>query len=116
MEQRCSIRNSIQHSVVVDCPGLGLTPANIYDISLVGMFIQTDGLKFPLEALVFVVFDPSPGTQRDGFGLEAMVVRHTPSGVGLMFLEMETKIVRALRLMWSSTPAFAPALPAQHLV
>lgn len=100
MEQRCNKRNVIQHSAVVDCPGVGLTPANICDVSLGGMFVQTDGLKFPLEAQVFVAFDSSP-TQHSGSGLEAMVVRHTPSGVGLMFLDPETRIVHALRFVRS---------------
>jgi c-di-GMP-binding flagellar brake protein YcgR len=115
-EHRCSKRHSIQFSVAVDSPGLNLTSANICDISLGGMFVQTDGLKFPLEAEVFVAFASSPNSQHDRFGLETMVVRHTPSGVGLMFLETETRIVRALKSVRYGTPPLASTLPAEYRV
>ena len=104
MEHRCSKRKPIQHSVVVDSPGLGLTSTNSSDISLDGMFLRTDGFNFPLNAPVFVAFDIAAGPQHDDFGLEAMVVRRTPTGVGLMFLEMETAIRRALQTALYSAP------------
>jgi c-di-GMP-binding flagellar brake protein YcgR len=109
MEHRCSKRKPIQHNVVVDSPGLGLTSADIGDISVGGMFVQTDGLNFPLDAPVFVAFDIPAGTDHDDFGLEAMVVRRTTSGVGLMFLEMETGIRRALQSALYGMPTFSPA-------
>jgi hypothetical protein len=104
MEHRCSKRNPIQHSVVVDSPRLGLTSADAGNISLDGMFVHTDGSNFPLNTPVFVAFDISTGTHHDDFGLEAMVVRRTPSGVGLMFLEMETAIRRTLQTALYSAP------------
>jgi c-di-GMP-binding flagellar brake protein YcgR len=109
MEHRCSTRNANQQSVVVKSPRLGLTSANISDISLGGMFVQTAGLNFPLDAPVSVAFDLPVETYHDDFRLEAMVVRHTPSGVGLMFLEMETGIRRALQSALYGAPSFAPA-------
>lgn len=109
MDQRCNVRNPIQHNVVVDCPGLGLTPANTGDVSLSGMYIHANGLTFPLGAPVFIAFDSSPGAPHDGLGLDAMVVRRTASGVGLMFLDSELHIVNALRSVQSKTPIVAQA-------
>jgi len=110
MEHRCSKRNPFQHSIVVDSPGLGLTSTNSGDISLGGMFLHAEGVNFPLDAPVFVAFDIPAGTHHSDFGLEAMVVRKATSGVGLMFLEMETGIRRALQSALYGTPTFSPVL------
>lgn len=48
-------------------------------------------------------------TFHDDFKLEAMVVRRTKSGVGLMFLEMSAGVRRAFQSALYGTPSFMPA-------
>ena len=97
MEHRCSSRRPIAVDVVVECPRIGLVRAAMRDISLGGLFIETETVILPLDAPVSVVFD-LPGGERDGgYCLRAMIVRHAPAGAGLMFLEPDADAVRSMR-------------------
>ncbi len=104
MEHRWSARKSFQRSVVVDCPRMGPASVKMCDVSLGGMFVETDRLLLPLDAPVFVAFNLAHNEQHDDFRLEAMVVRHAPAGAGLMFLDLETEILRALRSALHDVP------------
>lgn len=97
MEHRWSSRKPVSGSVVVECPRIGLVRAALRDISLGGMFVESSAVVFPLNAPVSVVFDLPTGGRREGYCLPAMVVRHTSNGAGIMFLEPEAEVVRAMR-------------------
>jgi hypothetical protein len=65
------------------------------DVSLGGTFVETGTFVLPFSSRVVVSFRP-PGVKRGGFRLDAMVVRRVSTGMGLMFLQMETEVIRAL--------------------
>ncbi len=97
MEHRCSTRKPIAGDVIVECPRLGLVRTAMRDISLGGLFVETDAAVLPLNAPVSVVFDLPAGERGGGYCMQAMIVRHAPTGVGLMFLEPDADVIRSMR-------------------
>lgn len=113
MEHRWSARQPFQRRVDVDCPRVGPASVTMCDVSLGGMFVETGRLLLPLDALVFVAFNLSHNQQHNDFRLEAMVVRHAPTGAGLMFLDLEIEILRALRRSLYDTPTWGMSQAAR---
>ncbi|HKQ30855.1 MAG TPA: PilZ domain-containing protein [Burkholderiales bacterium] len=97
MEHRWSARKPVTGNVVVECPRVGLIRATMRDVSLSGMFVETGPMVLPLNAPVSVVFSLSPSKSGDDHCLQAMIVRHTTKGAGIMFLDPDTDIIRAMR-------------------
>lgn len=108
MEHRWSVRKPHQCRVVVDCPRVGPAGAKLHDIGIGGMFVETDNMDLPLNAAVNVAFTLGRDNYREDFRLPAMVVRHMRNGAGIMFLESDVDILRALRRALYETPALAP--------
>jgi hypothetical protein len=106
MEHRWSTRKSYTGSVVVECPRVGLVRATMRDISLSGMFVETGPMVLPLNAPVSVVFNLPEDKRDSDYCLQAMIVRHTTNGAGIMFLDPDTDIVRSMRSqLYGDTPA-----------
>jgi hypothetical protein len=61
------------------------------------MCVETNAVVIPLNAPVSVVFDLPLEDQREAYCLQAMVVRHTSRGAGIMFLDPEAQVVRSMR-------------------
>ena len=97
MEHRWSVRKPQCCPVVVDTPRQGRVAAKLQDIGIGGMFIETDDITLPLNTPVNVAFTLPREPFREDFRLPAMVVRHAPTGAGVMFLDIELNILRALR-------------------
>ncbi len=97
MEHRWSARKLVAGNVVVECPRVGLVRAAMRDVSLGGMFLETKAVVLPVNAPVTVVFDLPAGPQGGAYCLQAMIVRRTSGGAGLMFLDPESEAVRAMR-------------------
>ncbi len=97
MEHRWSARKQVPGSVVVECPRVGLVRAVLRDVSLGGMFIETNSAVLPLNAPVSVVFDLTAKNHRGGYCLQGMVVRHKSNGAGIMFLDPEAEALRSMR-------------------
>jgi len=108
MEHRWSVREPHQCSVIVDCPRSGLAAAQLRNIGIGGMFVETDQVDLPLNALISVAFTLGRDDNRAEFCLPALVVRRTNSGAGIMFLEPELDMLqtlhRALHVTTSLTP------------
>jgi hypothetical protein len=99
MEHRWSARKPVDGNVVVECPRVGLVRATMRDVSLSGMFVETGPMVLPLNAPVSVVFNlPSDARERD-YCLQAMIVRHTTKGAGIMFLDPDAETIRSMRAM-----------------
>jgi hypothetical protein len=112
MEHRWSLRKTAAGIVTVECPRLGIVRAFLKNVSLGGAFIETGGTALPLDAPVVLTFHARHmGEWLNGRGLNAMVIRLTADGAGLMFIDPEIETVRALRDFVHSTSAFrlAPA-------
>lgn len=98
MEHRLSPRQRFDStSAIVDFPVIGVGSVVIRDMSIGGVFVETDLLKSPPHALALVGFSLSRDGCRDDFLLSAMLVRRETDGVALMFLDMEDEAARALR-------------------
>jgi hypothetical protein len=97
MEHRWSVRKPQRCPVVVDTPRHGRVAAKLHDIGIGGMFIETDDITLPLNTTVNVAFTLPREPYREDFRLPAMVVRHAPTGAGVMFLDIEVDTLRALR-------------------
>ena len=97
MEHRWSARKPVTGNVVVECPRVGLVKATMRDVSLSGMFVDTGPMVLPLNAPVSVVFN-IPSEKSDGdYCLQAMIVRHTAKGAGIMFLDPDSETIRGMR-------------------
>ena len=105
MEHRYTARKNVKLGVVVSLPRLGLVRGYTNDISLGGMFIETDCVAMPVNALVTVNFQPEGHSPLVCFQAKAMVVHQRAGGFGLMFDELEPTCVRALRRLLSEDEA-----------
>ena len=97
MENRRSSRRLLRQEIGLDVARIGPLSALSHDMSLGGMFVET-GRPMALQpnTSVTVLFNLGRNGRRETFQLDAAVVRCTPAGVGLMFLQMEPEVIRAL--------------------
>jgi hypothetical protein len=95
MEHRWGMRRPLGIDVIVDYRPAAMGRGHIADASVSGLFVKTS-LLLPLHARVKLVF----GTREPGATrlqrLEAVVVRSTPDGVGLMYLRFNPREHAAL--------------------
>jgi hypothetical protein len=76
---------------------MGLIPATMRDVSLNGMFVETVPTVLPLNVPVSVVFSLPSDKRGDDYCLQAMIVRHTSTGAGIMFLDPDASALRSMR-------------------
>ena len=97
MEHRWSMRKPVHDRITLNCPPIGILHANIRDVSLGGLFIDTDAalnINTPVE-LLFSAKEKSGMLKTDH--IDALVVRKTKQGVGLMFHKFNSATFRILR-------------------
>lgn len=98
MEHRWSARMSVDGVVSVHCAVHGAIRAELIDISLGGMFIDTGVRTLPVNAPVVLSFSLNRSDEVSHFRLQAMAVRIVAEGgVGLMYLDHDPETIRALR-------------------
>ena len=84
----------------------GILLARLRDLSLHGMYITSGAVRLALHAPLQLRFSLDRARQREHFCIEAMVVRATGEGAGLMFLDPELATQRALReVLYATAPA-----------
>ena len=96
MEQRRSSRKLLRQPVGIEVPRNGSLSAVSRDLSLGGMFVETESRALLANASVTVSFSLPHNGRPTAFRLDAAVVRCTPNGMGLMFLQMPADVIRAL--------------------
>lgn len=95
IEHRWGMRRPLGIDVIIDCRPLAMGRGHIVDASVSGLFVKTS-LLLPLHARVRLVFGTrEPGATRL-HRLETVVVRSTPEGVGLMYLQFNPREHAAL--------------------
>ena len=97
LERRTSERHLSVTKVTIGYSNLGLVPAEMLDISLGGMCIDTGSLSLPVNAPVSVSFVIENATGAVDCEAHAIVVRNQGSGCCLMFDGMNTQTHQALR-------------------
>jgi len=96
MDRRWSARKRIRQRAVLEAPNIGLIVADMHDASLGGTFVDTNSVVLPHNAPVVVDFKIPRGGRNESFRLDAIVVRRSSTGAGLMFLHMAPAVIRAL--------------------
>jgi hypothetical protein len=98
MEHRWSARKPHECSVAIDSPFRTQAIGWMRNIGLGGMFVETGALVLPTNAPVLVGFTfVMKDEYEEPFRLPGLVVRRTPAGVGIMFLETAADKLGALR-------------------
>ncbi len=100
MEHRWTMRKPVHGHVTLRYPPLGLQQAEIEDISLGGLFVNTEPTAgLDINTRVELSFSPRGRTTRRIEGVEALVVRKTAHGAGLMFRNFNSATFRMLRTL-----------------
>jgi hypothetical protein len=85
MEHRLGIRHAVDARVVLHVPGSNPMHGRVREASISGMFVETRD-RFPgLNSVVELEMTLPPEDAGSTFRWQAMVVRRTSTGVGLMF-------------------------------
>ena len=89
MDRRSYERRRVHESVTIQSARYGPLVTDMQDLSLGGMYLETgkDGLS--QNSTVTVTFKMPEGSPHDVITLEAVVVRRSANGCGLMFVRME---------------------------
>lgn len=105
MEHRYTGRESVEVSVVISCPRIGLIRGTATNVGLGGMFVALDSVVMPLNAPVTLSFQPSADDSVVCLHVPGMVVHQHAGGVGVMFGELEPSCKTAIRgLLGALTP------------
>ena len=116
MEHRCTMRRRHSCEVLVCDATSNPTRVRSGNISAGGVFVETDGPRFAPNMAVTVTFRLACGKRVTDFQLPAMVVRVTPRGAALMFLEIDNKTFEQLNIALRAIPkAAAKARPSEGL-
>jgi hypothetical protein len=108
MEHRYTERKSLDLSVVISCPRVGLFRGQTLNLSLGGMHVRSDCVVMPLHAPVLVSFQPDPDNPRRCVQAHGMVIHQHGNAFGLMFDELDSTSTAALRtLMQGATTGIA---------
>lgn len=99
MEHRWSERKNIAMDVTLHYEPIGRIDGKTRDISLEGMFIETDGVVLPPRAEVTVSFLTSEQGTEKTHNVPAYVVHNRDAGMGLMLRHSDYRDFYALRHM-----------------
>jgi hypothetical protein len=111
MERRGTDRKSLDISVVVTCPRVGLFRGRTRNISPVGMYVESPCVVMPIHAPVQVSIQSDPDDASRSLVVSGMVVHQRGNTFGLMFDDLDPAIIKALRnLMTNAEVPFAANL------
>lgn len=104
MDRRSNVRTYLRLRVAVEIPSVrNPVWANLLDISLGGAFIEMPSL-LRASAPLIVEFKVPDSRPQNTFRLYARVVRRTPAGIGVAFLNMPTATLHALSAALAQMP------------
>lgn len=111
MEHRCGIRRAFAANVTLRPCGLVAVPGRIRNASISGMFVEADAGLFA-DNSVIEVEATLPGTSSlRTFRWQALVVRRTEGGIGLMFDHLRPPAISRLLEISDVTGSGLPAIP-----
>lgn len=113
MEHRWGMRVSAQFDVLIDFRPRGLIHGRVRDLSGSGLFVAVSEVDLPLNTRVEAVCVLQDRGVARIQRLAAIVVRHTPQGVGLAFSQFNPRGLSGLRALIEAhaPPGVAPARP-----
>jgi len=107
IEHRWNERQTVDYSILINARPHGLRQARIRDVSTSGLFVELPPSALLADnAHVELIFVPSTNHVSQILRVPALVVRTTPSGAGLMFLDSNLVAFRTLltRLLAEKIP------------
>lgn len=99
MEHRWSERKQVTMDVTLHYDPVGQISGKTRDISLEGMFIETDGVTIPSRAEVKVMFETNTLGAKQSHCVPAYVVHNDENGIGLLLRHSGYEEFYALRHM-----------------
>lgn len=109
MDHRCGTRHAVDARVVLYPRGLAGVAGRIREASISGMFVEAPPAVFADNNVIDVeVTLPGVAALRT-YRWQAMVVRRTTTGLGLMFDQLRPPAIS--RLLTATDGALAPAAP-----
>jgi hypothetical protein len=85
MEHRLGTRRPVTAAVTLHPPGDGPVPGAIREVSISGMFVEAPPHRFAGNSVIDVELTLPGSTDLRTFRWQAMVIRKTATGLGLMF-------------------------------
>ncbi len=95
MERRHQIRSLTNTPTHISYEPLGIISAHIRNFSQSGLFIELDSAKLKLNHTVEIIAE-NPSYMRAIPAVKAIIVRSTPKGIGLSFLEPCPRLIDTL--------------------
>lgn len=114
MDHRVMNRKPLLMNVQVSSPQLGLVLGQTADLTMSGMFIQTQSTPVPLHERVTISFQPDPDNLTITCRTKAVVVRHDETGFGVRFLSLPPDCEQALRGMVAVKQSGHPVASVEH--
>lgn len=117
MDRRWGMRKPVGIDVVIDNHPSCLLRGRIGNVSVGGLFVQTEATNLNPNSRVEIVLMLQKDNGTSVYRMPAMVVRLTPSGAGLRFDEYDVNAFRALVMLLlaqrqtSTATARTPAEP-----
>ena len=99
IEHRWSERKPIAMEVRIHHPSAGAVTARTRDVSLEGMFVETDPTELPINTELEVSFVTPGENGPEQHRVSAYVVHRNEAGVGLMLRHVAYSNFHALRYM-----------------
>lgn len=96
MNRRRAARKRVQQPVTLEEPHTRTSLASMRNVSLGGAFVLADPARLAHYAHVVAAFELDNARGLNEFRLEATVVRTTPRGAGLMFVNTPPAEIRRL--------------------
>jgi hypothetical protein len=85
MEHRCGARHPIDGTVLLSGPGLEPKPARLVEASISGMYVAVPPQGYCCNSVIDVEMTLPGDVGLRTFRWQAMVIRKTETGMGLMF-------------------------------
>ena len=92
MEHRINPRLPIELNVSLNYRSLGLIIGKVKNISPDGAFVSTRAVKISKHQMLEMVFDLPGAASNEVHKLEAMVVHEAQDGMGLMFVDFNSRL------------------------
>lgn len=99
IHKRLRLRLPVHTKVEIQFPGSEFITCWSRDMSIKGMFVDTEDMLLPHHALIRVRLCQRIGKQARYAVMLAVVVRRTKQGIGLMYVHGVTKARKAIHAM-----------------
>ena len=96
MERRWSPRREFPNPVSIDCEGVGSITCRSHDISMEGMFVESEQLPPETNTPVRARFTLESNGRKQHYSIQGRVAYRTRNGAGITFREIDVNLCRQL--------------------